>query len=492
MKTFLLLCLMSVGTLFVWVRPASADVGPPPVFTQGGIVQTDAEATNVTMASEDVVLKYSQPQQDDMWGEVMPVHVTATFIMRNTGTEAETLRVYFPSSDSAFVSGFEGGYGTVENFTVNGRVLGEGDLGHLTANIDNEEQSIRVYQWQETFLPGEDTTLAISYDAKSGKDYEVYYLTYVLGTGRGWKGPIGSGTVKFEMPETLTDYSVVEDVPLVGENVLPFTVVGNTITVPLKDYEPESDTVIVLGVYDFDLVNQAENLKGNAASFGNTLELASALRALSGGPHCAFCTGKAADMALSDYSEALEQASSQDELDRTLASFMFGDAQLYDGWTPPTPSETKALFSFPDCAADDTNCRYDLYFDRGGLGDTPLTIDYATHTLKHEDFLELYVSKIRPYDSATADAIERYIQDAPKAYEWQNAQYSPPEAAEEGTNVNSAIINTNTITNSVTTNTSAASVSGRHHAAQRNWQLVGLGVMVVALALGYFVVKGKI
>ncbi|MFA5134263.1 MAG: hypothetical protein WC505_00550 [Patescibacteria group bacterium] len=495
MKTFFFLGLVSAGILFFWVSPASADLGPPPVFTQGGMLQTDAEATNVAMVNEEVVLKYSQPHSDDLFGTVMPVHVTATFTMRNTGTEAETLQVYFPSNDSVFIGGYEGEYGTVSNFTVNGRVIGDEGLGHIAANINSEDQSILVYQWEETFLPGEDTDLVISYDAKSGKDYEVYYLTYVLGTGRGWKGPIANGTVSFELPETLTDYSVVDEAPLVAENALPYTVAGNTITVALKDYEPESDAVIVLGVYNFDLVQQVENLKRNATSFENTLKLAGALHALSSGPHCVFCTGKASDMALSYYLESLEQAAAGSDLDRVLASFMFGDTGLYEDWTPPSPSEAKALFSFPACGVDDTNCRYSAYFDRGGLGETPFSFDYTTHALKHTDFLELYVSKIRSYDSVTADAIERYIQDAPKAYEWQNGQYALPEAADEGANVNSTVVNTNaTITNtsSENKNSSAASVSARHDDTQRNWQLVGLGVLVVALALGYLAVKGKI
>lgn len=493
---------LGIGLLAIWSLPAYADVGPPPVYSQGGILQTDTEATSVSMADEKVVLKYGQPEGENDWDMIMPVHVKATFTMRNTGANDETLQVYFPTDDSSFISGYNGEYGIVTNFTVNGQLLSKDDIAKVGATIDGKAESISAYQWSETFPAGEDTNITISYDGASGKDYEVYYLTYVLGTGRGWKGPIGKGTVSFELPDTLTDYSVVSDVPLVSENELPFIVSGNTITITFQNYEPEPDAVVMLGVYDFDLVKQSEDLMGGAANFENTLTLAGVLRQLSGGPHCLFCTGKAAEMAPKYYMDALDLATSESELDQVLVSFMYGDQQFHDDWTPPSAEETKASFSFPDCEPDDTTCRYNAYIERGYFGGSVFRRNWTTGELENEEFLTLYSDKTRQYNSAVADTIDAFIQEAPDAYAWyakeNNLTLGTAESADtenvDAININAGA-NTNTNTNG---NIDAVGPSEEittpvaENEEENNWYLLlGLGCAIVILFSGYLILKNR-
>lgn len=488
------------GAFFLFGAPAKADVGPPPIYSQGGILQTDAEATSVSMVAEDVTLKYGQPEGENSWDMVMPVHVTAHFTMRNTGTEDETLQVFFPSDDSAFIGGWEGDYAVISNFTVNGQSIDASELGSVGAMINGESKSINAYQWTERFPAGEDTEISISYDGASGKDYEVYYLTYVLGTGRGWKGPIGAGTITFELPDALASYSVVQEAPLQTENEFPFSVSGSAITITFENYEPDPDTTIILGVYDFDLVEQSEHLMSLPKNFQNTLSLAGVLRQLSGGPHCYFCTGEAATMAPAYYMDALDLANSESELDQVLVSFMYGDEQFRNDWTPPAIEDIKDAFSFPDCEQDDSACRYYTYVDRGGFGSTPFGFNLLSKGLKHEDFLSEYSAKIRSYDSAVADSIDSFIQGATDAYAWYANENGLTVNESEANNVESAVkddtnangnININSNSNTLSVSEKVTTTDSEDNDFSR-WYLLGLGCVVFALALGYLKIKGKV
>ncbi|MDI6740993.1 MAG: hypothetical protein QME74_11615, partial [Candidatus Edwardsbacteria bacterium] len=260
MKILLLTAVIGLIVFANSIQPAYADVGPPPIFTQGGILDTEAESTNVSMARETVTLRYGLPREVggdavEWYGAVteMPVHVTASFVMRNNGSE-ETISVYFPSNDAAFVGAGSGMDTTVDNFTVNGRTLGTENEANISVQIRGETQPILAYQWQQTFPPGQDTTINIEYDSRSGRDYGIYYLTYILGTGRGWQGPIGDGTVTFVLPKPLTSYGLVDQPPFLEKTDLPYAVSGDSVTLALNNYEPDPDTVITLGVYDFTFV----------------------------------------------------------------------------------------------------------------------------------------------------------------------------------------------------------------------------------------------
>lgn len=308
-----------------------ADIGPTYVYSQGGFLKPSALKTNVSMNYENVVLTYGNEKYygnektDSAIGIYLPVHVSAVFRMFNNGNQPEKIDVYFPSSDGFFVGSISA-WGSLTNFKVNGKLLSEENITALHLILDEEagEVPVEVYKWEETFEPQKETEIKIEYDTRSGGDYSVYYLTYVLGTGREWAGSIKEGHITFVFPYVLTDYSIVDHAPVLKENKIPYTVSENKVIVDFLDYEPDADTAIALGMYFPSRVEAIESLKKEPQTFDNVLKLAEWFRVLSQGPHRAFYTGKAADISKDYYNKSLDLASSEAELNKVLLSFVYG------------------------------------------------------------------------------------------------------------------------------------------------------------------------
>ena len=115
----------------------------------------------------------------------MTAHATAVFKMKNNGTADENLMVSFPADDKAFAGGVLYTQEDIINFKVNGKFLTDTDKTTVPAIIGGKEQEIAAYRWQQSFPAQKRPRCGIEYDTKSGKYLQMYYITYVLGTGRG-------------------------------------------------------------------------------------------------------------------------------------------------------------------------------------------------------------------------------------------------------------------------------------------------------------------
>ncbi len=404
----LLLMLSTVG-IQMPAKQVSADIGPATIYAQGGALQTTS-STEVAMEYEKVTLTYGQPVEQKYQGYVvngyMPVHVSAEFRMKNTGSSNEKLNIYFPLSDYLYVGGYSEDTSNITNFKVNGNELPLSSITNVPTTINGKTQSMPVYEWPQTFNAGSTTNISVEYDTKSGEDVEVFYLTYVLGTGRGWKGPIGSGEIKFVLPQTLTNYSVVSKAPKIQENKIPYRISGNSIIVPLSNYEPEADDVIALGVYNQGIVSEIEQLKKQPATYANTLSIAKLFRGLSIGPHCAFCVDPAAQQAQNYYVSALDKASSKDELNAVLASYAYGGSSQDPGLDKIF--EYMALATDKECDLEKYQCTTTekdyLLFE---MRDMALTKGSSNKYTK--EFLTKYSCKIRAYDQATATTVDTFL-----------------------------------------------------------------------------------
>lgn len=419
-KTFLIVFSLSAVFNHSFISNVYADLGVTPIYSQGGTLLAISPSTNVSMDYEKVILTYGQPQRkyDNKgreWDATMTVHVSAVFKMKNNGTQVEKLTVYFPSSDSTFVGGSGGD--DITNFKVNGKSLAKESLGNIPLIIEGNEEKILAYEWQETFNPQQINEITVEYDTKSGKDFEVYYLTYVLGTGRGWQRNIKQGEINFVLPENLVSYSVLNKAPMVKENKLPFKVFGNTVTVSFSEYEPSSDDVIVLGVYEFNKVGAIEQLKNEPQTFANVLKIAGLFRELSGGPHCAFCIGIASRNAEDYYNLALDKATSKDELNSVLKSFAYGDGDWGNA------SDLLKMISLKGCEVDNLECKANIYVDRDKLGETPFRLDVEKGQVGQSDFLIKYANKIQTYDTVISASINSYISGAKEASTWWKQRY---------------------------------------------------------------------
>lgn len=417
------LLFLSVMLVYGFRGVVWADVGPPPIYSQGGAIHSSALATNVSMEYEKVILTYGDPQRQyssfdgKEYLASMPVHVSAVFKMKNNGKNVERMNVFFPSNDSAFIGGTTGVDDiALSNFRVNQKMLSKESQTEIPLSINGKEEKILTYQWEEVFYPQQITEITVEYDTKSGKDYQVYYLTYVLGTGSGWQGTIKQGEINFILPENLTSYAVLNQAPMVKGNTFPFTTLGNTIIVRFSDYEPNSDDAIVLGVYEFDKIHQIESLKKELQTFSNVLKIAELFKELSEGPHCDFCTGTASDFADQYYKLALDLARSKDELNAVLKSLVYGDGDRGN------ITDLIRYMSLDDCRVTDMDCKMSIYFERDKLGDTPFRLHRDNGEVGERDFLLKYGEKMQIYDTHVTASIHTYINEAQNVFEYRKRQ----------------------------------------------------------------------
>lgn len=435
---------LAIVLSYSFANTAYADVGPVPVYPQGGNLQADSLSTKVSMDYEKVVLTYSKPNTD----KVMGIHVSAIFKMMNNGNETENISVFFPSDTGIFAQGFSSGDSQITNFKVNGKTLTKENLKDIPVTITSGiEQTIPAYQWQETFIPQKENQITIEYDSEIHDEtgYNVYYLAYILGTGRGWQGTIKKGDISFVLPEQVPAYAITSKPAQMGENKLPFKVEGNSINISFSNYEPDPNELILLGVYDFDVVNEIEQLKKESSTFANTLKIAGLFRNLTWDAHCVFCTAATTDEAKKYYSLALDKAASKDELNLALGSYTFGLNGSENDYAIKM-NNLLAIMSLKCPEADGINCKESIYFSREYFDGTPFSgffdstngksyEEYATYgkiEVPNGDFLKKYADKMQKYDKLLSVLINNFLKGIPtnSNYSWQEDIIDENQSAE--------------------------------------------------------------
>jgi hypothetical protein len=223
MKRFYWILALALGLMFLLPSGgARADIAPPPP-PHGANVAPGSENTQVRMMAETVVLDFPSTSQDKTWN----AGVTATFQMRNLGSQTETMMVRFPM----FISNEYGGsecdltspYPEIQNFgaRVNGGAV-EVTYDSYTATIPPSEfsagGSVERHCWAffpAAFPPDKDVTITVTY--KFLGDYIDHgvmtnYLkfTYILVTGAGWKDTIGSADIIARLPYNVSDQTIYE------------------------------------------------------------------------------------------------------------------------------------------------------------------------------------------------------------------------------------------------------------------------------------------
>lgn len=399
-------------------RLGKADVGIFPVHPHGGTIDTSDPNTKVSMMYEEVTLTYGVPKNeyidDILLGRIMPVSVVAKFVMRNNGDEDEKLKVYFPQSDYAFVGGWS--EDKIKNFKVNGLLIDESEAVQIPYDHPDYKE-ITVYQWEETFKARSTKEIVIEYDTKSQNNFQIFPLTYVLGTGRNWYGPIGRGVIAFVMPYDLQPYSVTSDVRMLNKFKLPYSLNKNKITVAFSNYEPDEREAIMLGVYDFEIVNEIERIKKLNTNIANTLSLAENFKKLTAGPKCSLCSGgETLTNALNYYRKALDLAVTKGDLDRILFSYsgIPGEYTL-------KINDLLSYLTFDNCATEDLACVYQIYTSREKMDATVFRLNWITKSVDHKDFLLAYAKKVEMYNPQLAEGIRSYTSRAPDMIAYGNS-----------------------------------------------------------------------
>lgn len=189
--------------VFLLVISVHADVAPPAPPPGANLGPAD-NSTQVRMLAETVILEVlpaSTPERDGK------AYVTADFTMQNLGETPETLAVRFPISAN---DGFSN-YPEITDLLV--KVNGK-NLATRRITIPNPGDKNYPLPWAEfevTFPPGQDVRIQVAYTLTGIREYPYVNFQYVLETGAGWRGTIGSADLIVQLPYEANHYNVLID-----------------------------------------------------------------------------------------------------------------------------------------------------------------------------------------------------------------------------------------------------------------------------------------
>jgi hypothetical protein len=224
---------------------AQADIAPPPAPPGSNISPPDG--TQVQMVSEEVIYDIQPDTRTVNMGvlsypvEVSWAKVEATFTMHNLGTESEHMDVRFPLKLSFIdeTSAFQ------EIFDLKVQVNSEAvQTGYLIAPFHYKKSGIDFTAdtpWATfpmTFYPGEDVHIDLTYSINStGWGYNpLTNFDYVLSTGAGWKGPIGSVKLRARFPYPVSDENFMRAASSAGAMIS-----ANEVQWGYRDLEPTTE-----------------------------------------------------------------------------------------------------------------------------------------------------------------------------------------------------------------------------------------------------------
>jgi tetratricopeptide (TPR) repeat protein len=190
---------LTLFLLVLGIHPASADIGPPSNPPGQNIEPGSTMPTDVRMIDERVVIDIHLPDEpsESEWGDY--ARVTATFLMRNLGSQAEHMDVRFPLEDeSVLMSG-----SPIQNFqaSVNGQ---SAEIIYAAEPFPHPSYKDIMFNWAKfpvDFPPSKTVTIEVTYlllPSFGGADAQVY--NYILVTGKDWQGTIGRAEIVANFP----------------------------------------------------------------------------------------------------------------------------------------------------------------------------------------------------------------------------------------------------------------------------------------------------
>jgi len=206
---------MALGWATLTVRPAQADIAPPWMVPAnvGTVGPSPGPATRVQMAAEQVRMDIQIVQSTDQYTTTQ-VSVTANFQMHNTGAQAEALKVVFPIQDEICfpVEGIDGPYQDYQIDPATFDVLVDHQAvttsvvtaDRLITDTLPEEDCHSVWEaFDASFPANQDVAIDVSYQMHRFREQAVDRFSYILETGSGWYGPIGSADIEVRFPYTV-------------------------------------------------------------------------------------------------------------------------------------------------------------------------------------------------------------------------------------------------------------------------------------------------
>jgi hypothetical protein len=238
-KTTVFLAILLILS-FAIPQTVRADVAPPE-SPPGTNPVPGNETTQVRMVAETVTLTISKHPSKP---QNAIAKTEAVFTMRNLGTVEEKMQVRFPLT---FFNGNSDGFG---NFPEIESIAVKVDGKTVPTKRENQAFFNSGYSFQErdelpwavfdvTFPPSQDVIIEVVYNVNGFGYYPYEAFKYILETGAGWHGTIGSAEVIIRLPYEVSE----QNLDLTGEaghgESTPGGVrSGNEIRWSFKDLEP--------------------------------------------------------------------------------------------------------------------------------------------------------------------------------------------------------------------------------------------------------------
>lgn len=240
MKKVLQILIVLLLLLAFSASSAHADVAPPETVP-GSNLNPGAESTQVRMVTETVTLTVAQDPADEN-GAVAKTE--AVFTMRNLGTVEEKMHVRFPLS---FFNGNSDGFGSFPEITtvavkVNGTSVPtrrEMQLFMDSTSSYQERDEIPWAVFEVTFPPNQDVLIEVVYNVEGFGYYPYEVFKYILETGAGWNGTIGSAEIILRLPYEANEQNVwIEGVEGYGDATPGGVFTGKEVRWKFEELEP--------------------------------------------------------------------------------------------------------------------------------------------------------------------------------------------------------------------------------------------------------------
>lgn len=213
-KIGLCLLFLALGILFLFPGlPARADIAPPSAPPGSNI--SPGDSTQVQMLAETVqiiVQPVTYQSQPRLAAEFAQANVKASFTMRNQGESDEQMQVRFPLMDPSGTGDGFGHYPEIRSIQVhvNEKSVGTSRITTPTPNTwDQNAPPIAWAAFNVDFPVGRKVSINVQYNLQPTGYFPVADFVYVLETGAGWFGPIGSADLVLSLPYDVNAQNLV-------------------------------------------------------------------------------------------------------------------------------------------------------------------------------------------------------------------------------------------------------------------------------------------
>lgn len=213
--------------LFAFTLPAQADIAPPEQ-PPGTNIEPGVENTQVRMLSETVLIEVQKNTPANSLGQAK---VSAEFVMENLGTASESMVVRFPASVN------DGFYNYPEIGAFGAKVNGSSVA--TRKKTSDGDAPVSWVEFDAVFPAGDPVKIEVSYVLEGTGEYPYISFAYLLETGAGWQGTIGSAQVILRLPYDMNFQNVfIDSGPGWGDTTPGGVMEGRELRWKFADSEP--------------------------------------------------------------------------------------------------------------------------------------------------------------------------------------------------------------------------------------------------------------